>query len=99
MENVNHPAHYKQGGLEVIDIIDAFTEQCEGKEAFYVGNVLKYICRYKKKNGVTDLKKAEWYLQRLISIEEDKISSVIAEWGGGYDICVENKQDDILQTN
>ena len=71
METVNHPDHYKTGGMEVIDIINAFTEECNGPEAFYVGNILKYVCRFKKKNGIEDLKKAEWYLSHLIEYETE----------------------------
>lgn len=69
-ESVNHPEHYSQGGLETIDVINAFTGLCTGAEAFYVGNVIKYVCRFKKKNGIEDLKKAEWYLKGLIEYEE-----------------------------
>ncbi len=66
-EMVNHPDHYQSNkGLEVIQVMEAFTEGQEGIEAICTGNVLKYICRWKKKNGIQDLKKAEWYLQRLI---------------------------------
>jgi hypothetical protein len=64
---VNHPAHYiSESGIEVIDVIDAFTEGLEGKQAYYTGNAIKYICRYPHKNGVEDLKKARWYIDRLI---------------------------------
>lgn len=65
---VNHPNHYKLGnGLETIDILEAVTDNLKGPEAVLVGNVLKYICRYSKKNGLEDLKKANWYLNRLIN--------------------------------
>lgn len=68
---VNHPAHYKtKNGLETIDVIDAFTDGLVGAEAVCTGNILKYVCRWKKKNGVEDLKKAQWYLNHLISILE-----------------------------
>ena len=70
---VNHPAHYKTAnGLEAIDVIEAFTEGLQGGEATNTGNVLKYMCRWKKKNGLEDLKKARWYLDRLIKTEEEK---------------------------
>jgi hypothetical protein len=70
---VNHPAHYKTAnGLEAIDVIEAFTEGLQGGEATNTGNVLKYMCRWKKKNGLEDLKKARWYLDRLIKAEEKK---------------------------
>ena len=70
-DQVNHPAHYKtKNGLETIDVIDAFTDGLVGTEAVCTGNILKYVCRWKKKNGVEDLKKAQWYLNHLISILE-----------------------------
>lgn len=68
MDNVNHPGHYKSSnGLETIDVIEAFTEDLTGMEAVDTANVLKYVCRWKKKNGVEDLKKARWYLNHLIN--------------------------------
>jgi hypothetical protein len=69
---VSHPAHYKsETGLEVIDVIEAFTFDLKGIEATDTGNVIKYICRWKNKNGVQDLKKAMWYLQHLIEHVEN----------------------------
>lgn len=66
-EMVSHPAHYQsETGLEVIDVIEAFTFDLKGIEGFDTGNILKYICRWKQKNGVEDLKKAKWYLEHLI---------------------------------
>ena len=71
---VNHPKHYKaRNGMEVIDVIEAFTANLKGYEAIYTGKVIKYICRWKEKNGLEDLRKAQWYLNRLIkNIEENK---------------------------
>lgn len=67
MKNVDHPEHYQSlKGIEVIDVMEAFTEGMEGIEAVDTAQVLKYICRWKKKNGYEDLKKAEWYLQHLL---------------------------------
>lgn len=64
---VSHPSHYQsETGLEVIDVIEAFTFDLKGIEAVDTGNAIKYICRWKKKNGLQDLKKAMWYLQHLI---------------------------------
>ena len=73
---VSHPAHYQsETGLEVIDVIEAFTFDLKGIEATDTGNVLKYMCRWKNKNGVQDLEKARWYLEHLIdhvkSLEEE----------------------------
>ena len=65
---VSHPPHYQtETGIETIDVIEAFTANLKGIEAVDTGNVLKYICRWKHKNGLQDLKKAEWYLRHLIT--------------------------------
>ena len=73
---VNHPAHYKtKNGLETIDVIEAFTDGLNGSEATHTGNVLKYMCRWRKKNGLVDLKKAQWYLNRLIGQVEAKTNN------------------------
>lgn len=73
---VSHPSHYQsETGLEVIDVIEAFTFDLKGIEATDTGNILKYMCRWKAKNGLQDLKKAQWYLTHLIEhvqkIEEE----------------------------
>lgn len=62
---VNNPSHYNQGGLECIDYIEQqlTTEQFEG---YLVGNAIKYLHRYQYKNGVEDLKKNRWYVDKLI---------------------------------
>lgn len=62
---VSHPNHYNQGGLEVIDIIKAFTADLKGEAAFCAGNAIKYILRFHHKNGKEDLEKAKWYINRL----------------------------------
>jgi hypothetical protein len=64
---VNHPAHYTDGGIEVIDFIEA------KRLGYHLGNVVKYICRAGKKgtnNGLEDLRKAQWYLKRAIERNE-----------------------------
>lgn len=67
-EEVNHPSHYiSDAGIESIEVIDAFTDHLVGREATYTGNILKYTMRWKKKGGLKDLKKARWYLERLIA--------------------------------
>ena len=71
-DNVNKPNHYTYGKLECIDVIKEVTNGNDtmGIEAFYLGNVIKYLWRYKHKNGIEDLKKAKWYLERLIKENE-----------------------------
>jgi hypothetical protein len=65
---VSHPSHYQsESGLEVIDVIKAFTAGLDGIEAAVTGNIIKYICRWKKKNGIQDLEKILWYTTYLIS--------------------------------
>lgn len=73
---VSHPEHYmSKTGMEVIDVIEAFTDELKGVEATDTGNIIKYACRWKKKNGIQDLEKILWYTQRLIdhlkNIEEE----------------------------
>ncbi len=67
-DNVNQPDHYTQGGVEAIDAITAATVNKTGIEAVCVANVIKYLWRYELKNGVEDVKKAQWYLNRLVAV-------------------------------
>lgn len=70
---VSHPDHYQSAnGLEVIDCIEAFTAGLDGVEATDTGNIIKYACRWKKKNGIQDLEKILWYTQHLIDHLKDK---------------------------
>lgn len=70
---VSNPQHYQsKSGLEVIDVIEAFTEGLDGIEATDTGNIIKYACRWNNKNGVEDLKKAVWYANHLIEYLERK---------------------------
>jgi len=66
---VNHPVHHNKAGIETIDAIEASTN--EGFKYYLQGNILKYIWRYEYKNGVEDLKKAQWYLNKLIEVYND----------------------------
>lgn len=73
---VSHPEHYmSKTSMEVIDVIEAFTDELKGVEATDTGNIIKYACRWKKKNGIQDLEKILWYTQHLIdhlkNIEEE----------------------------
>ena len=67
---VNHPSHYTQGGIECIDAIKAATTGLVGFEGYCTGNIIKYLWRWKHKNGLEDLRKAGWYLGALIGSKE-----------------------------
>lgn len=67
---VNKPEHYRQGGLECIEAIEASMSR-EEFQGYLKGNIEKYVWRYRYKNGVQDLHKARWYLDRLILALEE----------------------------
>tara|TARA_A100001515_G_scaffold43199_1_gene34060 strand:+ start:379 stop:588 length:210 start_codon:yes stop_codon:yes gene_type:complete len=64
---VNKPPHYNNGDIETIDAIQSALG--DGFEFYLQGNILKYVWRYRHKNNVEDLKKAQWYLNKLINIK------------------------------
>lgn len=71
-DNVNHPNHYTQGNVECIDALKAATSNLKGIEVICTANAIKYLWRWKDKNGIEDLNKAKWYIDRLIGeIEND----------------------------
>lgn len=68
-----NPSHYKtKGGFEAIDLIEAFTEDLPGYEGYLAGSAMKYLCRYKKKNGLVDIKKSAWFVNELIKHLEEQ---------------------------
>ena len=69
---VNHPPHYNQKNVECIDAIESATDS--GFEYYLQGNIIKYLWRYRYKNGLQDLKKARWYLNKLIEIKNENKS-------------------------
>ena len=70
---VNSPSHYCKGnGVECIDAIDAAISDLGGIEGHYTASALAYLWRWKSKGGVQDLKKARWYLDRLIERVENR---------------------------
>ena len=74
---VSHPKHYEtKSGLETIDVIEAFTSELKGIEAVDTSQVIKYICRWNKKNGLQDLEKAKWYLTHLINVVKNKTENL-----------------------
>ena len=69
-DNVNKPNHYRKGNVECIDAIKSATG--DGYEYYLQGNIIKYMWRYKHKNGLEDLQKAEWYIKELIKTKKKK---------------------------
>ena len=70
-DEVNHPSHYTDGGIECIEAIEAelTTEEYRG---YLKGNIAKYIWRERNKGGIQSLKKAQWYLDRLVQFDESQ---------------------------
>lgn len=68
---VNHPQHYAQGGVECIDVM----VETQGKEAvmaFCICNAMKYIWRHSSKNGIEDVRKAKWYIDKYLDLYNEK---------------------------
>lgn len=74
MNDKINPSHYKQGKIECIDAIEAATAEKKGLQAICAANVIKYIWRCEQKNGLEDLEKAKWYLNKMI---EDYVANNI----------------------
>lgn len=68
-DQVNHPPHYVDGGIECIEAIEAELT-AEEYRGYMKGNIAKYIWRERLKGGTQSLKKAQWYLDRLIQFDE-----------------------------
>lgn len=67
-EAVNSPQHYNKGNIETIDVILDVTKHVPGQEGYLLGNTIKYLSRYHFKNGVEDLEKARWHVNKLIEL-------------------------------
>jgi len=70
-DNIN-PDHYKSGKIECIDALEAATVNKTGIEAVCTANAIKYLWRYENKNGLEDVKKAQWYINKLIEVLKEK---------------------------
>lgn len=69
-DNVNHPAHYTQGGIECIDaMVSAFG--AEAVKTYCKINAFKYVWRTDRKNGEEDIEKADWYLKKYLSLKPE----------------------------
>jgi len=74
-DNIN-PNHYKNGKIECIDALESATVGKSGIEAICTANAIKYLWRYEDKNGLEDIKKAKWYIEKLIKILEEKQNEI-----------------------
>jgi hypothetical protein len=73
-DNINHPSHYNESGIECIEAIRATLDS--EFPAYCKGNVMKYLWRYQYKNGIEDLKKAQVYLNWMVEYLEEKETNV-----------------------
>ena len=81
-DNINHPSHYTQGGIECIDAIKSSMTRHEFA-GYLKGNCIKYLWRYRNKGrAIEDLKKAQWYLNKLISENECECVATLKQDGG-----------------
>ena len=77
---VNHPSHYTRGGIECIDAITAAVTDLNGPEAWLTESAIKYLWRWRWKNGLEDLRKAQFYLNRLIArVEAEQMEQSVNE--------------------
>lgn len=70
VDSVNHPKHYETDGIECIDAM-IITQGLEETKHFCICNAFKYLWRHKKKNGIEDIEKARWYLEKYIELSAD----------------------------
>lgn len=80
-DNIN-PTHYKQGIIECIDAIESATINKKGFDAVATANVIKYLWRFEEKGGLEDMKKARWYLDRMIASHDTEQKIFI----NGYEV-------------
>ncbi len=66
-DNVNHPSHYETGKFECIDVM-VETQGVQATKDFCLCNALKYIYRHRRKNGLEDIQKAIWYLNKAVTV-------------------------------
>jgi len=91
-EDKINPDHYKSlKGLQCIDCVEGVVEGLTGIEATDTGNIIKYLWRWKNKDGVEDLKKAKWYLEHLIAHVENDVETLKTM----NDIIFEQKFDEL----
>lgn len=86
MNDVQHPNHYTWKGVECKTVIESMTKGLDGQDAYYVGNIIKYLYRYPKKGtALKDLMKARQYLDFLITSQEVKENTSTSRMGKDED--------------
>lgn len=75
-DNVNHPSHYETGKFECIDVM-VETQGVQATKDFCLCNALKYIYRHRRKNGLEDIQKAIWYLNKAVELDGQQIKELI----------------------
>lgn len=80
------PDYYKKGPVECFDVIRIMTSEMNGEESFIVGCIIKYLWRYKHKDGIKDLEKAKTYIEELININNKSQECNNEEYSGVKDI-------------
>ena len=68
---VNHPSHYTQGKVECIEALEAATVNLKGLDAVCTANAIKYLWRWQEKDGVRDLRKAIWYINKMLESRDE----------------------------
>ena len=101
-DNVNKPKHYTQGKVECIDAIESATTELTGIVAICIANVIKYVWRFGRKNGIEDLDKADYYLQRARTLIRNKKSTAFEglqeelqqqEKDRYFKMCIDSEED------
>ena len=78
---INHPPHYNQNKIETIDIILDITKNLPGDQGYLVGNIIKYMSRYYYKNGVEDVEKARWYIDKLrVLVDKEEVYTLTDDY-------------------
>jgi hypothetical protein len=73
-KNTINPSYYKNAKIECIEALEAATINLKGLDAVCTANAIKYMWRWKEKNGVEDLKKSMWYIEKLITSQPKELS-------------------------
>lgn len=98
MDAIN-PSHYNgRKGLEAIEVVENFLSE-DGYEGYLIGSTLKYLLRYRNKNGLEDLKKAQWFLDKVINVLEEETTTDVTDLLGFRNRLskIQDKLDDMIK--